>query len=67
MGNTSITRECTSSEHKTILNQPPPSSRLNIHIKTKQPLSEHAINIHSKPTTHSEPTPHVLSEPTTHF
>ena len=25
-----------------LLNQPPPSSRLDIRIKTKQPLSEHA-------------------------
>ena len=50
-----------------LLNQPPSSSRLDIHIKTKQPLSEHATNIHSKPRTHSEPTTHVLSEPTTHF
>ena len=30
------------SQHNSLLNQPPPSSRLDIHIKTKQPLSEHA-------------------------
>ena len=55
------------SQPNNLLNQPLPSSRLNIHIKTKQPLSEHATNIHSKPTTHSEPAAHVLSKPTTHF
>ena len=55
------------SQPNSLLNQPPSSSRLDIHIKTKQPLSEHPTNIHSKPRTHSEPTTHVLSEPTTHF
>ena len=52
------------SQPNSLLNQPPPSSRLDIHIKTKQPLSKHATNIHSKHRTHSEPT---IYEPTTYF